>query len=128
MPRGSTGLATTCALDAAASSAVMKWVEGWAPPRIAVLGGACHVLPPMKREDGAECAAEFVAPPEAWPEALPEADPPDPPCATGAPPPRLPPLAWPPPPPNPPPWLPPKPPPPPAWPPPPPPPCWAKAG
>src|SRR5579862_7404932 len=107
MPRGSTGLATTCALDAAASSAVMKWVEGWAPPRIAVLGGACHVLPPTKREDEAECAAEFVAPPEA----LPEADPPDPPCATGAPPPRLPPpLAWPPP--NPPPWLPPNPPPP----------------
>ena len=63
MPRGSTGLATTCAPDAAASSGVMKWDEGWAPPRIAVLGGACHVLPPMKREDGAECAAEFVAPP-----------------------------------------------------------------
>jgi hypothetical protein len=82
MPLGSTGGLTARALDAAASSAVMKWVEGWAPPRIAVLGGACHVLPPMKREDGAECAAEFVAPPEA----LPEADPPDPPCATGAPP------------------------------------------
>ena len=79
MPRGSTGGLTTRALDAAASSAVMKWVEGWAPPRIAVLGGACHVLPPTKREDGAECAAEFVAPPlpvlrEPLPEALPEDD------------------------------------------------------
>jgi hypothetical protein len=31
------------------------------------------VLPPMKREDGAECAAEFVAPPF---EAPPEDDPP----------------------------------------------------
>jgi hypothetical protein len=31
------------------------------------------VLPPMKREDGAECAAEFVAPPLAE---LPEDDPP----------------------------------------------------
>jgi hypothetical protein len=30
------------------------------------------VLPPMKREDGAECAAEFVAPLEE----LPEDDPP----------------------------------------------------
>jgi hypothetical protein len=37
----------------------------------------------MKREDGAECAAEFVAPPR---EALPEAEPPEPPCAMGAPP------------------------------------------
>jgi hypothetical protein len=32
------------------------------------------VLPPMKREDGAECAAEFVAP--APLEELPEDDPP----------------------------------------------------
>jgi hypothetical protein len=39
------------------------------------------VLPPTKREDGAECAAEFGAPllpvlPEALLEAVPEDDPP----------------------------------------------------
>jgi hypothetical protein len=83
MPLGSTGGVIMRAPDAAASSDVMKWVEGWAPPRIAVLGGACHVLVPMKREDVAECAAEFVPPlvlpdelPEALPEPLPEDDPP----------------------------------------------------
>ena len=74
MPLGSTGGAIMRAPDAAASSDVMKWVEGWAPPRIAVLGGACHVLVPMKREDVAECAAEFAPP--LLPDEFPEADPP----------------------------------------------------
>jgi len=58
--------------EAAASSVEMKWDgEGWAPLRIAALGGACQTLPLTNRELAVECAAaefavlEPAAPPEA---------------------------------------------------------------